>query len=82
MHQKHQITSAIIRDLCIFFVLFNKYCVFCHCILEEEKRTRAKNGTLASIQDSVDIKNQHFFEWKNCFVSLLAFHYGSFDFVN
>jgi len=50
--------------------------------LEEEKKTRAKNGTLASIQDSVDIKNQHFFEWKNCFVSLLAFHYGSFDFVN
>ena len=54
---------------------------FLSLYIGRRKKTRAKNGTLASIQESVDIKDQHFFEWKNCFVSLLEFHYGSFDFV-
>jgi len=41
------------------------------------KKQGLQNGTLASMQDSVDIKNQLFFEWKNHYLSDLEFRYGS-----
>ena len=63
MHQKHQITSTIIRDF-VYFLFRSINIAFRQCIGREEK-TGARNGTL--LCKTQLIKKSTLFNWKNVF---------------